>query len=327
MIGLALYATACFLFAAGSSFFFFLALLVVSGLAVGLFKTGALALIGDISESSKQHAATMNTTEGYFGVGAIIGPLIVTALLGAGVSWTWLYIIAGGVCMVLLALASRVQYPEMKQSPKASTGLSEALGLLRDPYALLFSIGIALYVATEVAIYVWMPTFLKSYDGQAQFFAAYALTIFFVLRAGGRFLGAWVLRFVSWQKVMALFATLIFACFAGSVLIGVKAAVYLLPISGLFMSMIYPTLNAKGIACFPKARSGAIAGVILFFTAAAAALGPLAMGAVGDLFGDVIFGFYLATGFAGLLCVGLVYNLLHDPAADRHREIERADYS
>ena len=39
---------------------------------------------------------------------------------------------------------------------------------------------------------------------------------------------------------------------------------------GLFMSMIYPTLNSKGISCFPKTEHGAIAGVILFFTAAAA---------------------------------------------------------
>ena len=42
----------------------------------------------------------------------------------------------------------------------------------------------------------------------------------------------------------------------------VAAAVYLLPLSGLFMSMIYPTLNSKGISCFPKVEHGAVAGVI-----------------------------------------------------------------
>ena len=49
-----------------------------------MFKTGALALIGDISTSTAQHTAIMNTAEGFFGVGAIIGPAILARLLGAG---------------------------------------------------------------------------------------------------------------------------------------------------------------------------------------------------------------------------------------------------
>ena len=30
------------------------------------------------------------------------------------------------------------------------------------------------------------------------------------------------------------------------------------------MSIMYPTLNSKGISCFPKSQHGAAAGVILF---------------------------------------------------------------
>jgi fucose permease len=50
------------------------------------------------------------------------------------------------------------------------------------------------------------------------------------------------------------------------------------------MSMIYPTLNSRGIGCFPKTEHGAVAGVILFFTCATAAVGPLAMGVVSDIY-------------------------------------------
>ena len=49
-----------------------------------------------------------------------------------------------------------------------------------------------------------------------------------------------------------------------------RNAVYLLPFSGLFMSVIYPTVNSKGISCFRKTEHGAVAGVILFFTCGAA---------------------------------------------------------
>jgi fucose permease len=93
------------------------------------------------------------------------------------------------------------------------------------------------------------------------------------------------------------------------------------------MSTIYPTLNSKGISCFHKSHHGAIAGVILFFTAAAAALGPLAMAAVSDAFGDARYGFGVATAFALLLFIGLTINWVVDPAQSRLRELDRADYA
>jgi fucose permease len=196
-----------------------------------------------------------------------------------------------------------------------------------SPYALGFSLGIFLYVAAECAVYVWMPTLMAGYTGRLAFLATYGISVFFVLRAIGRFLGSWVLARYSWTAVMAVFSFAILICFAGSVAGGVGAAVWLLPLSGLFMSMIYPTLNSKGISCFPKAEHGAVAGVILFFTCAAAALGPLAMGAVSDAFGHPKYGFILASAFAALLFVGLLLNWIYDPARKRLAMLDSSEYT
>src|SRR5947207_40028 len=81
ILGLTLFALSSYLFAVGSTFLFFLALLLFSGFAIGIFKTGALALIGDITRSTTEHTSTMNTVEGFFAVGAIIGPAVVAHLL------------------------------------------------------------------------------------------------------------------------------------------------------------------------------------------------------------------------------------------------------
>lgn len=327
LIGLGLFAVSCFLFALGNYFEYFVGLLLISGCAIGIFKTGALALIGDISTSSREHTRTMNTVEGFFGVGAIIGPAIVAYLLAAKVSWIYLYIFAGFICLLLIVIAARVNYPRHKPcTAQEKIDVKRTLKMIRNPYAAGFSGAIALYVATEVAIYVWMPTLLKEYSGSATWFATYALTVFFVLRAGGRFLGAWILTKFSWTSVMAVFSSCIFLCFLGSMLGGVNYAVFLLPLSGLFMSMIYPTLNSKGISCFNKTEHGSVAGVILFFTAVAAALGPLLMGAVGDLFGHVQYGFYLATGFAGLLCAAMMYNWIKNPAEKQLSQLDITQY-
>jgi fucose permease len=326
VIGLVLFASACFLLAAGERFVVFAILLGLSGVAIGVFKTGALALIGDISTSTAQHTAIMNMAEGFFGVGAIVGPAILTRLLNAGLPWQWLYLIAGAICTGLIVLALLVRYPASPQ-PAGGQALKGTGRALRSPYVLAFSAGAFLYVGVEAAIYVWTPTWFTGYSGSATTFAAYSISIFFLLRAAGRFLGAWLLGRMSWQAALAVFSGGILTCFAISIAAGVEWAVYLLPLSGLFMSVIYPTLNSKGISCLPKSEHGAGAGVILFFTCASAVIAPLAIGAVGDAFGHIRYGFWLATGFAVVLFSGSVVNWLVNPAQRVLDRFEATEYN
>jgi fucose permease len=93
------------------------------------------------------------------------------------------------------------------------------------------------------------------------------------------------------------------------------------------MSVIYPTLNSKGISCFPKVQHGAVAGFILFCTCAGAALGPLSMGAISDAFGhNAKYGFVLATGFAAILFVGLLLNLIFKPTESHLKKLDETEY-
>src|SRR5437762_2716407 len=134
ILGLVLFALNSYLFAVGRSFLFFVVLLVISGAAIGIFKTGALALIGDISQSTTEHTATMNTVEGFFAVGAIIGPAIVARLLLLGTSWKWLYVIAGTICVLLIFTAVLVEYPQTAKSSE-SVNLKRTLEMMKNPYA------------------------------------------------------------------------------------------------------------------------------------------------------------------------------------------------
>jgi fucose permease len=249
--GLTLFAAACFFITAGHAFAFFAAMLGLSGIAIGIFKTGALALIGDLSSSTTEHTSIMNMLEGFFGVGAIVGPVVLAWLLGAGLPWTRLYLLAGGVCAILIVVASLVRYPETARSTAASS-VGGTVAAMKNPYVIAFSAAAFLYVGVEAAVYVWMPTLLAGYSGNAAALAAYAVSVFFLLRAAGRFLGAWLLTRYRWQAVLAVFSGSILLCFAASVVGGVQWAVYALPLSGLFMSIIYPTINSKGISCLPN---------------------------------------------------------------------------
>jgi FHS family L-fucose permease-like MFS transporter len=325
ILGLILFAVSSYLFAVGRSFLFFLALLLVSGIAIGIFKTGALALIGDITRSTTEHTSTMNTVEGFFAVGSIIGPALVAHFLAVGTSWKWLYIVAATLCVVLIVTAWSVRYPQTMATSEP-VDLKRTFGMMKNPYALGFSAAIFLYVAVESAVYVWMPTLLASDRAPATVVTAYAISIFFVLRAAGRFVGSWVLLRLNWAAVVGIFSLAIFACFLLSMVGGIRVAAYLLPFSGIFMSVIYPTINSKGISCFRKAEHGAVAGVILFFTCGAAVVGPLAMGAISDALGDPKYGFVLATGFAGLLFLSLLLNWILNPTRQILQKLDASEY-
>lgn len=343
IIGLALFGSACYSFLIANDFLLIVSLMSLSGVAVGIFKTGALALIGDISTSTKQHTATMNGAEAFFGVGAIIGPLIVAYLIHQGVAWQWLYVIAGGVCTVLIVGALLVKYPSYNKVTADSSdkvSVLQSLLLMKNPYALGFSVGAFFYVAAESAIYVWMPSYLvcdatsikSTYDcytqGFSQTLAIYSVTAFFILRAAGRFVGIWMMSRFNWTLVLMLFSGAIVVCFALGLWGGKQLALYLFPLTGIFMSVIYPTFNSKGISCFPKHQHGSVAGVILFFTAAGAAAGPFIMGLVSDANGgDAKYGFIVATIFAALLFAGLVYNYLKNPTQQRLAKIEASEYT
>jgi fucose permease len=326
VIGLTIFAIASFLFAAGRTFPFFVVLMALSGLAIGVFKTGALALVGDISTSTTEHTSIMNTVEGFFSVGSIVGPAVLAYLLAHGVSWQWLYVVAGTMCLVLIVMALSVTYPTSTTPAEAPRSQRGTMNAARNPYVLAFSAGLFLYVGVEAAIYVWMPTLVANYRGRATWLAMYGISIFFALRAAGRFVGAWMLLRWKWQAAVAILSGAILACFALSVAGGVAWAVYLLPASGLFMAMIYPTLNSKGISCVAKDQHGAAAGVLLFFTCLSAVTAPLVMGALSDLTGHIVYGFWFATGLAALLFGGLLVNWLANPTDVVLARLDATDY-
>lgn len=326
LIGLVMFGVSSAAFAAGHDFLFFVALLFVSGLGIGIFKAGALALIGDLSRSTTEHARIMNLIEGFFGVGAIVGPAIVAYLLQVGASWKWVYIVAGLLCATLIAGVTTARFPRPIVVRAERARPTEAIRLTSDPTAVFFGIALVLYVGAEAAIYVWAPTYLADYDGSYEALAAYAVAVFFVLRAVGRFLGVWLLARFDWTSVLltcsAAMALLFWAAVAG----GRDVAVFALPATGLFMSVLYPTLNSTGISCFDKGRHGAVAGLLLFFTCVSAVLAPLAMGALGDALGDSKYAIVLGAIFATLLVVQCGWNAMRRPFSDRLARRNRADY-
>lgn len=329
VLGLALFGVASALFAAGHDFLFFTALLFASGVGIGIFKSGSLALIGDLSRSTVEHARTMNLVEGFFGVGAIVGPAMVAFSVQSGASWKWVYLAAAALCAALLVGVFIAKFPK----PTASTaheptpGADVALRLLADPASLFFGLGLMLYVGAEAAVYVWAPTYLAGYQGPWPWLVAYAVSVFFVLRAIGRFVGVWLLARFSWMVVLAICSGAMAALFWVAVTGGREVALLALPATGLFMSVLYPTLNSTGISCHHKSRHGSVAGLLLFMTCLSAVVAPLVMGLAGDWLGDISYSMIGGAVMATLLAGLCLWNALAKPFEARLRERDMTDYA
>ncbi len=226
--GLSLFAAASYLFIAGNSFWYFCALMALSGAAIGIFKTAALALIGDIVTSTKEHTSIMNTVEGFFGVGSILGPAILARLLIRGLSWQWLYVIAGTMCVLLIVTAASVRYPAARTETKRNR--SNAGAAITNRYVLgILARSLSLCSGRIRGLRLDAHAHRRAIAGDAVWLAAYSISVFFLLRAAGRFLGSWMLNRFPWTGVLALFSALILACFAASVAGGVAWAIFLLP--------------------------------------------------------------------------------------------------
>lgn len=328
LAGLVLFCASSAFFALGHRFGLFVVLLFVAGIGIGVFKAAALALIGDISTSTREHARTMNLIEAFFGVGAIVGPAVVSGSLAMGASWKWVYLVAAALCVLLIVGAVVTPFPKPAAAKAdAPVDMRGSLALLGDPMAWFFGSLLMLYVGAEAAIYVWAPTYFAGYQGPAAWLVAYTVSVFFVLRAAGRFLGAWLLARLDWSIVIAACSGAMAVLFWLAVMFGRDVAAYALPATGLFMSVLYPTINSTGISCFERQRHGSIAGLLLFFTCISAVLAPLAMGAVGDLMGTSVYSIVLGGGFATLLAALCGWNLVRKPAAARLARRNREDYA
>ena len=326
LLGLVMFGLGSALFAAGHDFLFFTTLLFISGLGIGIFKAGALALIGDLSRSTTEHARTMNLIEGFFGVGAIIGPAIVAYLLQVGASWKWVYLVAAIMCGLLILGTGLARFPKPIRANDEPTRATDAIRLSTDPASVFFGTALMFYVAAEAAIYVWAPTYLADYEGSWIVLAGYVVSIFFVLRAVGRFLGAWLLGLFSWSMVIAVCSTAMTLLFWVAVAGGREAAIFALPATGLFMSVLYPTINSTGISCFDKGHHGSIAGLLLFFTCVSAVFAPLLMGALGEIMDDSTYAIVLGAVFSSLLVVLCIWNVISEPFSERLARRNSADY-
>lgn len=266
------------------------------GLGLGALELGPNAIIVNLHHQRK--GLYLNLMAVLHGLGSMLAPLFAGWMLGMSISWRVIY------RWDLLLIAVFILYFIVLRFPRSDPQEKNQLDFREIPQVAFkgqlpwFHAAIALYVAAEIGMASWLVTFLQQVRHFSVADSSQALALFFGMLMLGRFLGGFVVHRIGYLRSI-LFAALgaVICIFVG--LFGPPSLSLALPLTGLFFSIIFPTITAAVSDSHPE-NINTILGVLFTFAGIGALLGPWLVAQSSDLLG-------LATGFSvNLVLVALL---------------------
>jgi MFS family permease len=132
----------------------FVALQAGVGLGIGAMEAALNAYLSTLAAATR----LLNTLHAFFGVGALLGPLVAVAVLGI-LPWYGFYYLLAAVVVALLVLLF-VMYPPLVARPTADVERPRLSAALAHPAVWVVGVFLAVYVGLELAVGNWAFTYL-----------------------------------------------------------------------------------------------------------------------------------------------------------------------
>jgi fucose permease len=231
----------------------------------------------------------LNTIHGMYGLGALLGPLILALALQFFKSLPLAYIIGAGVavipCVLILGQPVVPALPgkTAQERPTAATPRAVTRQILRQGLLWLMVLQISLYAGAEVGFGNWIVTVVSKSAGISLALAAPVEAAFYIGLTAGRLGGAQVLRRGWLSERRLLFLALLGSCISGVLAaIGQAQTLIVYPASALvggFYGPLFPGIMAIASRRFAHAV-GLVTSVMTIGTGASVMLIPALMGAL-----------------------------------------------
>ena len=253
----------------------------VIGLAGGGIDIGANALIVELNR--ERLASALNYLHVLFGVGALLGPLLVSAAFATHLPYWWVF---GGGALVCAAIGFRlgVTPHEVRIAPAPSDDHG-FIAMLSHPLIWVISGVMFLYVGAEVGIGAWLFLYLRMAGALGPMLASSGVSLYWLGLVCGRAFGGRLghrialPQFTMLASVVsaAALVILIVAPTAGGL---AASAVFLI---GFGYGPVFPNMIAIGAARFP-AEVGRMTSIVVAGGALGAIVAPWIMGhAIADI--------------------------------------------
>ncbi|MCB0062547.1 MAG: MFS transporter [Caldilineaceae bacterium] len=274
----------------------FLAMLVV-GLGTGSIEVGGNGLI--VALHREAQGRFLNLLATFHGIGSMIAPLYAAWILTNVGNWRQIFLYSAPLAVLLALIFLVTAGPPV---PKGEGHGFDWPTLRRNGFSgtmILFYLALGLYVATELGIAAWIVEYLIQQKGIAQTTAAYYLSGFFAFVMVGRLIGSVVVERAGYLRSVLLAASGALICILIA-LFGPTWLAIFLPLSGLFCSIIFPTITAA-VSQLHTRNTGTILGLLFTAGGLGGTLGPAAIGVGSDWLG-IQWGF----GLNALFCAGAI---------------------
>lgn len=270
------------------------------GFASASTELGNMSIITDIHRRSP--GLYLNLLTSFHGLGCMVAPLYAGAMFRSGFSWRDIYVYSVVVPLAVFLYFILARYPKVEEAPPARFDFRHILKTAFTPtmrwvYVLCFA-----YTATEVGIATWLVEYVRILHNIPIESGSSWLSVYFGGIMVGRLIGGFLVERVGYIRSIAFALA---ACI-GCILLGISGSLtlaYLLPITGLFLSIIFPTSLAI-VATLGFKNLGPIIGLFLCFVGMGGMAGPWVAGQVNDLLG-LNFGMGTAVFFCAVMFVAL----------------------
>lgn len=277
-LGMATYVAACLGIGVRPPFALLIALSLVSGAGCGIIDSGFNAYVSTLPGRT----ALLNHLHAFFGVGALIGPLVASKMLVAGFPWQDVYLVLAIIGAPLLIgcailLPRRVPTPT---DPERGAPLARALRRREVWFAAIF---LCLYVGAEVSVGNWGFSFLTQERGQGALLAGSVVSVYWF----GLTLGRFLINTIASRAGIGV-AAMMYGCLVGmggAVLLawwgpGSVLAILGFGLLGFFLGPVFPTTVAVMPRLTPARLVPSTIGFLVGMSVVGGAVFPYVAGAL-----------------------------------------------
>lgn len=224
----------------------------------------------------------MNLLHFMYGAGSTVSQNAVGFLLDRNITWRTMYLfIALFYLIVLIAFI----FAKIPDEPKAEN-IVEGKSIFKNPMLYFFGLGLGFYVFAEQGISLWLTNYLKEGFGLRESVGARYLGIFFLIFAIGRLVGGFIVQKTGVLRTVIVSQVIALILLGTGIMLG-EDYVIIISISGLFFSIVFPSLMSLVSVLFSE-KPGMATGFIMTMVALVLNLMNLLMGVMTDLVGPKV---------------------------------------
>ena len=304
----------------GNSFLSAKILFAAVGTSFALIKVSVYSVIGQVTNSEKEHNSLMSSIEGVFMFGIALAYFIFPAFNKDDEPNSWLnvYPFLALLCIISFGLLYFSEASENEASQYTGKGyvedFIEMIKMVKMKLVIVFVISAFLFVMIEQGIMTWLPTFYDRVMHLPENISIMMASILAISLGLGRLVAGFLTKKISWIVILvscliiaALFILLILPqigklevgeiqSFADVPLLG-----FAFPVIGFFIAPIYPLINSVVLSALPKEKHSAMTGLIVIFSALGGTLGSRLIGWLFKTVGGDLAFYYTLIPIAGLL--------------------------